>query len=157
MPSAVFVHCSGLNLCAAVAGADGDREGVDAGLLDEVLDFLRLGVIGVLGRDIVLDAGEHAELAFDRDIVLLRMGEVDDLLGERDVLVVGQVRAVDHDRGEARLDAALAELEAVAVVEVEGDRDIEAELLGVSRRRPWPYSGAWSDWRTCARRRRPAG
>ncbi len=121
----------GLELGAAVAGADGDGEGVDAGLLDEVLNLGGLGVVAVLGRDLVLDAGEHAELAFDGDVVLLGVGEFHDLLGELDVLVVGQARAVDHDRGEAGLDAALAELEAVSVVEVEDDGDVEAEFFRV--------------------------
>ena len=53
------------------------------------------------------------------------------LLREGDVLLVGQVRTVDHHRREAHVDAALAELERVTVVEVQYDGNILAQLLGI--------------------------
>ena len=84
----------------------------------------------VLSYDIVFDTSQDTELTFYRDIVLVCV--VYDRLGQRYVLVVGQVRAVDHHRGEAHLDAALAELEAIAVVEVESDLWVgAAELLSI--------------------------
>ena len=84
----------------------------------------------VVRRNFVLDAGEYAELAFDGYIELV--GVVDNLLREGYVLLVGQVRAVDHHRREAEVDAALAELERIAVVEVKNDLGLlPAEFLGV--------------------------
>ena len=46
---------------------------------------------------------------------------VDDLLGQRDVVLKRMMAAVNHDRSEAAVDAGFAELERVAVVEVDAD------------------------------------
>ena len=122
----------GFELVCAVGGADGDREGVDAGLGDEVDDFFRLGVVGDFGSNFIFNAREDAEFAFDGDAELV--SEIADLLGQGDVLVVRKSGAVDHDGGEAEFDAALAELEGITVVEVEADRDgafAFADLFGV--------------------------
>ena len=54
------------------------------------------------------------------------MRVLDDLAGQFDVLFKGQVAAVDHDGGETAVDAALAQLEAVAMVQMDGDGQIEA-------------------------------
>ena len=59
------------------------------------------------------------------------MSVLDDLLREGHVLVVGESRTVDHHRREAHVDAALAQLERVAVVEVQHDGNVLAQLLGV--------------------------
>ena len=121
-------------LVSAVGCADSDGEGVDASLADEVLDLLRPGVGVVLSLDIVLDASKDTELTLDADVVWAGVGVLDNLLGEGDVLVVREVRAVNHDRAEAVLDAGLAELEAVTVVKVKDDRDelvLWVDLLGV--------------------------
>ena len=57
---------------------------------------------------------------------------LDDLAGQFDVLFKGQVAAVDHDGGEAAVDAALAQLEAVAMVQMDGDGQVKAGgFLGV--------------------------
>ena len=88
-----------------------------------------LGVGRLLGLDVVLDAGQAAELALDRDAE--RAGVFDDLAGQGDVLLVGEMGAVDHDRREAVFDAGLGQLEGVAVVEVEGDRDGLVRALGL--------------------------
>ena len=123
----------GLELVGAVRGADGDREGVAAGLGRELDHFLGLRVVALLGLDFVFDAGEDAELGLDRHVVLVRV--VDDLLGELDVVLERKGAAVDHDRREAGVNAALASLVAVAVVEVEDDlRLLAAEFLGVLNR-----------------------
>jgi len=45
-----------------------------------------------------------------------------DLLGERNVLFVRMVAAVDHHGGEAAVDAALADIEPVAMIQVQADR-----------------------------------
>ena len=86
--------------------------------------------MALLSLDLVFDARENAELGLDGDVMLVRIG--DDLLGELDVVLERKGRAVDHDGRETAVDAALAGLVAVAVVEVKNDlRLLAAELLGV--------------------------
>jgi hypothetical protein len=73
------------------------------------------------------------------------VGVLDDLAGDFDVLLERLVGGVDHDAGEAFVDALLAQLEGVAVVEVDGDRDggeadgrfdelLEVDRVGVGTR-----------------------
>ncbi len=114
----------GGELVGAVGGADGDGEGVDTGAVHEVLDLLGAGVGGVLGHDVVLDAGENAQLTLDDHAVGVCV--LHDLAGQGDVVLVGVVGAVDHDGGEAAVDAGLADLEVGAVIEVE--RQINAAV-----------------------------
>ena len=114
----------GLELVSAVAGADGDGQGVAAGLGDELLDLFGMGV-GRLVRgdlDLVLDAGEGAELGLDHHAVVV--GVLNDLLGDLDVLGKGLGGGVDHDGGEAAVDAGLAGLKVRAVVQVQHDGDV---------------------------------
>ena len=118
----------GLELVGAVRGADGDGERIHAGLLDEIHDLVGLGVDGLGGLNVVLDARQHAELAFDGHVVLV--GVLDDFPGQFDVFVVGMGRAVDHDRGETGLDAGYAQFIGVAVVEVQRDGDVAAHFPG---------------------------
>ncbi len=68
---------------------------------------------------LILDAGQDAEFAFHRNVKLV--GVVNHLLGEGHVLLEGERRAVDHHRREAVVDTVLAELESIAVVEVQAD------------------------------------
>ena len=53
----------------AVAGADSDSQGIDARAGYEFFDFFRTGVVSFFSRDvdIVFDAGQLAEFAFDDD------------------------------------------------------------------------------------------
>ena len=113
---------AGLELVSAVARANGDGKTVTAGTGDEFFNVLGTGVGAVLGldADIVLHARERAELGLDDDAVVVRI--LDDLAGESDIVLEGLAAAVDHDGGEAAVNAALAELKAVAVVEMQGDR-----------------------------------
>ena len=103
--------------------------------LDEVLDLVGLGVDRLGRHHVVLDAGQHAQLALDRDVVLV--GVLDDLAGQLDVLLEGVVRAVDHDRREAGVDAGLAQLEGVAVVEVQGELELASPCCGSCSTAPW--------------------
>ena len=61
----------------------------NSGETDEVLHLLGVGVVGLLGHHVLLDPGQHAQLALHAHIELV--GIVHDLLGEFDVLLVGQV------------------------------------------------------------------
>jgi len=54
-----------LELVGAVGGADRDRQAVDAGLGDKLLNVVGIGVMAGFVADLVLDAGQNAKLAFD--------------------------------------------------------------------------------------------
>ena len=107
-----------------MARADGDGEGVDARLFDELFDFFRLRVSCIMRSDlhIVLDAGELAELCLDDDAVLVCVSN--DFLRALDVLFELILGAIIHDGRETVIDAGFARLEVRAVIEVQGDRDV---------------------------------
>lgn len=120
----------GRELVGAVRCADRDGQRIHAGLRHEVDNLLGLGVVALGGGYLVLDAGQHAQLALDRHVELVCV--VHDLLRQGHVLVIGQRRTVDHHRREAHVDAALAQLERVSVVEVQHDLGFgPAQLLGI--------------------------
>ena len=82
------------------------------------------------GGYFVLYAGQHTELALDGYVVLV--GIFYHLAGDFDILLIGQSTAVVHYAGEAHVDAALAGLEAVAVVEVQHNLGVgTAQLFGI--------------------------
>ena len=110
-----------LELECAVGGADGDCERIDAGLLDEFLNLVGVGVASVFGvnLDRVLNTREFAEFRFDDDTVIVCV--LDDLLGNADVFGKGMGAGVYHNGSEAAVNAILAEFETVAVVEVQTD------------------------------------
>ena len=120
----------GFELVGAVRGADADGQRVAARAGGEVDDLLGLGVVAYFRGHLVLDTGQHAELALDGDVE--PVGIFHHLAGDADVLLVGQGAAVVHHAAEAHVDAALAGLEAVAVVQVQHNLGVgAAEFLGV--------------------------
>ena len=68
------------------------------------------------GRNLVLNTCENTELSLYSHVILVSV--VNNLLCESHVLLVWEVRTVDHYRREAHVDAVLAELEAVTMVKV---------------------------------------
>ena len=112
-------------LISAVAGADGDGKRVASGALNELLNVLGTGVAGILSGyvDLILNAGESAELGLNDNAVV--MSVLNDLLCDLDVLLEGKTGLIDHDGAEAAVDAALAELEGITVIEVNNDRKIK--------------------------------
>ena len=110
-------------------GADGDGEGIAAGSGYEFLDLFGTGIGGVFGGylDFILNAGERAELRFNDHAVVVRIG--DDLPGQGDILFKRLGGGVDHDGGEAAVNAAFAQLKAVAVVEVNADGEVKTGVL----------------------------
>ena len=110
-----------LELEGAVAGADRDGQGIHAGALYKILHLSGVSVRSVGGADIdgVLDAGQTAKLRFHGYVP--GMGVVSDLFCQLHVLLIGQMRAVDHHGGEAAVDAVLAQLEGRAMIQMERD------------------------------------
>ena len=99
-----------------MGGADGDRKRIAAGLGDEFLDLLRTGValFACFHHDLILDTGEGPELSlYDNALV---MGILNNLLGQRDVVLKALGGSIDHDGGEAAVDAVLAQLKGIAVI-----------------------------------------
>ncbi len=124
-----------------MAGADGDGQGIDLSALDEVSGFFRvsqhLAVIQNAFRTHAVfftgHAGfqrtQHAQLAFHGNATGVSEGH--NTTGNVDVVVVicwglavFTQRAVHHDRAEAQLDRALADVRAGAVVLVHDHRDM---------------------------------
>ena len=109
-------------LVGPVAGADGDGQRIAAGALHEVHGLVGVGVHRMFGGHFVLHARQLAQFRFHPHAA--RVGVFDDLLRDGDVLFVRQVRAVVHDRGEAAVDAVLADVEVLAVVKVQHHRQV---------------------------------
>ena len=116
----------GSELVSAVGGADSDSQGVTTGTGHELFDFLGTGVGSSLSGDVdfVLDASQGAQLSLDNNAVIVSV--LNDLTGDLDVLLEGLGGSVDHNGGEAAVDAGLAGLEAVAVVQVQSDGNFGA-------------------------------
>ena len=120
----------GFELVRAMARANRNRERIATRLLRELNDFLRLGVVRLFRRDFILNTRENAELSLNCDVVLVSVGN--NLLRELDILFERKRTAVNHDRAEARINAALASLKAVTVVEVKDDLGLLAtEFLSI--------------------------
>src|SRR5690606_33618519 len=111
----------------------GNGQGVDLGLGDEVSGFFRIGqqlavIQGAFCTDAVFFTGhtgfqrtQAAQLTLYRHAT--SVGESDGLLSDADVVfVIGRrlavftQRAIHHDRAEAQLDRALADVRAGAVI-----------------------------------------
>jgi hypothetical protein len=120
-------------LVGPVARADGDRQSIHPGPLDELDRLVRVRKVDLTGADPVLDATEGAELSLDRYPNLV--GHLDNLA--RDAHVVLEVRwrlavvhqgAVHHHAREAQVYGALAGLGRVAVVLVQRHGDLGVDL-----------------------------
>ena len=105
------------------------------GLPDERDRLVRMGVNAALGITaaffavVVLRADQHAEFAFDDAVVLV--GVFHDSFADFDVFLERLVAAVNHHAGETFVNALLAQLERVAVVQMHGNGDV-----GQADRRP---------------------
>ena len=82
-----------------------------------------MGLVSVDGN-LVLNTGQSTQLSLNDDTALVSV--LDNALGDLDVLLEGLGACVDHDGGEAAVDAGLAGLERVTVVQVQGDGDFGA-------------------------------
>jgi hypothetical protein len=117
-----------LEFVGAVAVADGDGERIAAGFLDEFDGFVRVGVMAAGGMGaaffafVELRADQVAEFGFDGAIEFV--GVFHDLAGDFDVLLERLVAGVNHHAGETFVNALFAQLEGVAVVQVDGDGDV---------------------------------
>lgn len=117
----------GSELVCAVTGTDRDGEAVTTCAGCKVNDFFGFGIVALCVADFVLDTCEYTEFAFDCYVELVSI--FNDLLGEGNVFFVWKTRAINHYAREAHVDAALAGLEAITVVEVEYDFGLFATEL----------------------------
>ena len=111
----------GCELVCAVGGTDSDSKRVNTGAGDEFFNFLGTGVGGILGAYIyvVLYARELAQLALNDHAVSVSVFNY--LFGKGNVVLEGVLGAVDHNGGEAAVDAGLADIEICAVVKVKSE------------------------------------
>ena len=113
-------------LVGAMAGADGDGQGVAAGLGHELLYFLGTGVRGILSGDlhIILHTGQGTQLRLDHHAMVV--GVLNDLLGDGNILLEGLGAGIDHHGGETTVDAGLTGLKIGAVIQMQSDGNIGA-------------------------------
>ncbi len=119
-----------LELEGAMAGANGNGQGIAACALHKLLHLFGSGIGGILSRhlDVILNAGKAPQFRFHSDIPV--MGIFNHLAGEGDVLFKGQMGSVDHDGGEATVNHAFAGFKVGAVVQVHHD----VQIAGLHRR-----------------------
>ena len=102
-----------------MAGADGDGQRIHAGTGNEFLHLGRVGELGVRLRNVdgVFNAGQLAKLALYHHTALVRIFH--HLAGDGDVVLKAELGAVDHHGGESAVNAVLADLKAVAMVQMQ--------------------------------------
>ena len=71
---------------------------------------------------LVLDTSQSSQLSLNN--YAMCMCVLNNLLGQSNIVLEALRRSVDHDRCESAIDAALAELKAVAVIQMQSDRDL---------------------------------
>ena len=123
-------------LVSAVAGANGDGQGVQAGELYELGSLRGIGEVAQAvepGAVAVFDAAQTTDFAFHRDP--LGMGHLHHFARGLDVVVkaggrlaIRHQRPIHHDAGEAQFDGGLAGLHAVAVVQVKHQGNFRIEF-----------------------------
>ena len=70
--------------------------------------------------DFVLNAGQSAQLSLNYHAMIV--GILDNLAGQLNILSERLGRSVDHNRGKAAVNAALAQLKSIAVIQMQADR-----------------------------------
>lgn len=120
----------GSELVSTVRSTNRNSEAVAASAVYEVDNLLRVSVGVVVRANLILNTCEHAELTLDSHVILVCV--VHNFLSKRDILLIGEVAAVDHYRREAIVDTVFAKLECIAVVKVKHDfRFFPTEALGI--------------------------
>ena len=103
----------------AVGSTDRDSEGVNACACNEVLNFFGACVRRTFCNNVIFNACKHTKFAFNNYAV--RVCIFNNLLCEGNIIFIRVVRAVNHNRRKATVDARLTKLKGVAVVEVESE------------------------------------
>ena len=117
-------------LVRAVRSTDRDRQRIATRTRSEVDDLLRIGISVVLSADLILNTCEDTQLTLNRYVILMRI--VNNLLRQSDILLIRQVRTIDHDRREAHINTRLAQLERITVIQVKHDlRFLTTQFLSV--------------------------
>ena len=126
-------------LVSAVGGADGNSQGIAAGTGHKFLNLFGTGIMRPLGGyiHIILDAGQSAQLSLY--YYAMSVSIFYDLLGDGDILLKGLGGGVDHDGGETIVDTGFAGLKAVAVIQMQNDRQAGLDNGSLSLRKGKKY------------------
>ena len=119
-----FLCTDQLNFVSAMARSDCDSQESQPVLLRELLNLFRtcIALMARLNDYLVLDTSQSSQLSLNN--YAMCMCVLNNLLGQSDIVLEALRRSVDHDRCESAIDAALAELKAVAVIQMQSDRDL---------------------------------
>ncbi len=118
-----------LEFVGAVARADGDGQGVASGAPHKLHSLVRVGIDVIGGGDMFLHTGQFAQFGFHPHSP--GVGIFHHLFGHGDVFLEGQMRAVDHHRGETAVDAVPAHFKRRTVVQVHHDRHVALVQSGL--------------------------
>jgi hypothetical protein len=80
-----------------------------------------LGITAAFFAVVVLSADEHAEFSLNHAVMLMRV--LHNPFAEFNIFCERFVASIDHHAGKAFIDALLAKLKAVSVIEVDSDRN----------------------------------
>ena len=106
-------------LISTVRSTDRDSERVATGAGSKIYHLFRLGVMAFCSTYFVFYTSEHTELSLYRYVELMSIFYY--FLGEGDVLLIRQVRTINHYRRETEINAALAGLEAVTMIQMKNN------------------------------------
>ena len=102
-----------------VLGAIRDSQSITAGLLHELDGVHGVGVGRSLREDVVFHTGQNTQLTFDGDAALV--SQLDHFTGQLNVLLEGQMGAVDHNGGVAAVHSCQTCLDGLTVVQVQSN------------------------------------
>ena len=109
---------------------DRDSQRITTRTSSEIDYLLRISISVVLSAYLILNTSEDTQLTLNSYVILMRI--VNNLLCQSDILLIRQVRTVDHDRREAHINARLTQLERITVIQVKHDlRFLATQLLSV--------------------------
>ena len=106
---------------SAVAGADSDSKGIDAGAFYKFNSLVRVGVSSVFGVYLngVFDTGKAAEFCFYNNAFIVCV--INYPFGQFDVFFKRVLAAVNHNGSEASVNAGFADFKIFAMVKMQAD------------------------------------
>ena len=98
---------------------DRDSQRIATCTSSEIDYLLRISVSVVVCGNLILNTCQYTQLTLNSNIILVCV--LNNLLCQSDVLLIRQMRTIDHYRREAHIYARLTQLKAITVIQVQND------------------------------------